>query len=56
MPELDKADMKLAVKEALKEWLDDKFSQFGKWSLAGLGAAGLAALLYFILTAQGWHK
>lgn len=56
MPEFDNAEMKMAVKEALKEWLDEKFSQFGKWSLAGLGATGLAALVYFILTVQGWHR
>jgi hypothetical protein len=46
--------MKAAVKEALKEWLDEKFVAFGKWSLASLAALGLAALVYFILTANGW--
>lgn len=49
-------DIKAALKEALKEWLDEKFASFGKWSLTALGAAGLAALVYFILTANGWHK
>ena len=47
--------MKLAVKEALKEWLDSKFVAFGKWSLASLAALGLAALVYFILRANGWQ-
>lgn len=36
------------VKEALKEWLDDKFLMFGKWSAASLAAAGLVAIVYFI--------
>ncbi len=53
----DKEDaMKKAMKEALKEWLDEKFAAFGKWSLGALGAAALVALVYFILTANGWHK
>jgi len=49
-------DIKKAMKEALKEWLDGKFAAFGKWSAAGLAAAGLVALVYFILSINGWHK
>lgn len=47
--------MKAAVKEALKEWLDAKFTTFGKWSLTSLAALALAALVYFILRANGWQ-
>lgn len=43
-------EQKAIVKEALKEWLDEKFLAFGKWSLAAIGAAALAALAYFIFT------
>lgn len=50
------ADTKAALKEALKEWLDDQFATFGKWSLGAIAAAGLCALAWFILTANGWHK
>lgn len=49
-------DTKDALKEALKEWLDEKFATFGKWSLGAIGAAALGALAWFILTANGWHK
>lgn len=58
--ELTKAEAKIlmreAVKEAANQWLDEKFQQFGKWSLTGLAATGLVALLYFILQFSGWHK
>lgn len=53
MSERDEA-MKAAVKEALKEWLDAKFTAFGKWALASIAAVALAALVYFILSAHGW--
>jgi hypothetical protein len=57
MPDqLDKESAKDAVKEALKEWLDEKFTQFGKWSAGALAAAGLAALVYFILKMNGYSK
>ena len=56
MPEMTPAEIKAAMKEGLKEWLDDKFSDFGKWSFLGIAAAGLALLAYFILLSNGWHK
>lgn len=57
MPEaLDKEEAKDVVKEALKEWLDEKFAQFGKWSAVTLSAGVLVALVLFILTMNGWKK
>lgn len=49
-------DMKTAVKEALREWLDEKYALFGKWSLHGLMALGLAAVVVLILWSNGWRK
>lgn len=39
---------KETVKEALKEWLDEKFLAFGKWTAAGIAASALAAVIFFI--------
>lgn len=39
---------KQVVKEALKEWLDEKFASFGKWSLGAIAASALVAVVYFI--------
>lgn len=47
-------DVKEALKEALHEWLDQKFMQFGKWSFFGLAALAFGALVYIILRTQGW--
>lgn len=48
--------MKAAVKEGLREWLDEKYIAFGKWSLHGLLAAGFGGFVFLILWSQGWHK
>lgn len=56
MPPLDKAETKEAVKEALREWLDDKYREFGKWSFHGLLAVILAGGLYLALVMNGWHR
>jgi hypothetical protein len=53
---MDHEDTKAALKEALKEWLDDKFTLFGKWSLGAFASSALVALVYFILTTNGWHR
>lgn len=50
------ADMKRIVKEAIREWLDEQFAKFGRWSLYTLLALATAAILYLSLTTNGWHK
>ncbi len=52
---LEKEEAKAAAKEALKEWLDDKFLAFGKWTFAGLLAGLFFASIYFMLSMSGWH-
>lgn len=43
-------------KEAMKEWLDEKFATFGKWTARTVAAAAFFALIYFVLWTNGWHK
>lgn len=52
----DSGQFKSMVKEALHEWLDEKFMQLGKFSMGAIAAASLAALTYFVFTMNGWHK
>lgn len=49
-------EMQEAVKAALREWLDEKYTAFGRWSLHGLAAAGLGGVVYLILISSGWHR
>lgn len=53
--EARKRFLKDAFKEAIKEYLDEKTQVFGKWSLRSLGVAVIVALLYFVLSVNGWH-
>ena len=56
MPNIDPEVQKQAVKEALTEWLDDKFLAFGRWTFYGLMASAFAGLVYMALISLGWHK
>lgn len=53
MSELSREEQKKIIKEAISEWLDNKYGEFGKWTIHGVFAAGLAATVYF-LAVHGW--
>lgn len=57
MPDqVDKETAKAAVKEAMKEWADERIREFGWLLIKTIGGLAFAALAYYILTAEGWHK
>lgn len=43
------------VKEAFKEWLEEKFADFGKWTMKSLAAMCFGAIVVFLVT-HGWIK
>lgn len=46
----DKIEQKEIVKEAFKEWLDEKTLEFGKWTIQFISMACFGALLYFLVS------
>lgn len=52
-PGLSKEEVKQALKEASKEWLDEKYAQFGRWTLMSILCGALAALLMFLASHGG---
>lgn len=54
--DLTRDEFKDAMKDALKEWLDGKFAELGRWSMGAFFAALLAAIVAFILHMNGWQK
>lgn len=53
---LSKEETKAAMKQAMKEWMDEKFAEFGKWTLVGLAVATLVLLAWGTMIFYGWHK
>lgn len=52
----NKEVLKQAVKEAAKEWLDEQFKAFGKWTAAGLSAVAFYAVVKFFVISGYWPK
>lgn len=50
------AETKRIIKEAIREWLNEQFAKFGKWSFYGIISLATVAVLYTTLVANGWHK
>lgn len=48
MPSMTPEEQKAMLKQALQEWLDAKYSEFGKWTARGIQAALLVALISFL--------
>jgi hypothetical protein len=49
--------IKAALKEGIREWLDDQFKELGKWTFRGLTAGILAGAVWLMLVSNGWvHK
>lgn len=53
-PEEQKELHKQAIKEAISEWLDQRYKDVGRWTLKGIMAASLAVLFYLYAAAHGW--
>jgi hypothetical protein len=51
---MTKEDHKIAIKEGLQEWLDEKFIEFGKLSMKSVLALALAGLVYLWSATNGW--
>lgn len=45
MTDLDKE----VIKEAFKEWLDEKYAEFGRWALKSVAALLFGAIIVFLV-------
>lgn len=54
---LDEDKLKEAIKEgakqAIREWMDSAFAQFGRWTFYGLVAAVLGGFVTFLIWLKG---
>ena len=55
MPQqIDQEVLKKAIKEAITEWMDSKFTVFGRWTFSALAVAAFGGAVYLALRGQGW--
>ena len=52
---LKETHAKNVMKEAVNEWLEEKFAQVGKWTLSGLAALALALFVYTLIDYAHWR-
>lgn len=50
-----RAEMKSVIREAINDFLKEKYAEVGKWTIRGIAAAALSLLTYLILHAEGWR-
>ena len=55
MENMSKEEYKALVKEAIGEWLDTKYTEFGKWTFQGILAMLLGAITFY-LASHGYIK
>ncbi len=55
MDDNQQSEMKSAMKDAIKEWMDEKFAEVGRWTIHSIVVAALGLLAYFILATHGWQ-
>ena len=58
LEEMSRTERKAIIKEAITEWMDQKFMELGIWTFRGIMAMGFGILVYMVLTTNGWvqHK
>ena len=54
MTELNPNDQKELIKEAIKEWMDEKYAEIGRWTVRTLITVSLSALLFWYIKTQGF--
>jgi hypothetical protein len=53
---LDREAQKQVLREAIREWMDDAFAEFGKWTFKGILVLAFAGCVYMAMKGQGWSK
>lgn len=53
---LSQDEIKEIFKQAIKEWMEEKYIAVGKWTVGAFLTAMVGGLTYFILWSNGWVK
>lgn len=47
-------DQKSLIKEAIKEWMDDRYADVGRWTVRTLAVAGVTFFLFKYIEWRGY--
>jgi len=54
MSDINPKDQKQIMKEAIKEWMDERYAEVGKWFIKSILIAGVTSLLYYYIVVRGY--
>ena len=54
MTELTPKDQKEVVKQAIKEWMDERYADVGKWFVKSILIAGVTSFLFWYIAVRGY--
>jgi hypothetical protein len=52
--DLGDKDQKEVIKQAIKEWMDDRYAEVGKWFIKSLLIAGVTSFLFWYISVRGY--
>lgn len=54
MTDLNPSEQKELIKQAIKEWMDEKYAEIGRWTVRVLLTTTLSALLFYYIQTKGF--
>jgi hypothetical protein len=54
MTDLPPNDQKELIKQAIKEWMDEKYAEIGRWTVRVIITTALSMLLFWYIKTQGF--
>lgn len=47
-------DQKEIVKQAIKEWMDERYADIGRWAVRSIVVAGVTSFLFWYISVRGF--
>lgn len=54
--DLSEDQVREALKEAFREWLDARYAEVGRWTVGAFFIAVFGGLVWIAMTTAGWHR
>lgn len=54
MTDLNSNDQKELIKQAIKEWMDEKYAEIGRWTVRVVLTSALSGLLFWYIQTKGF--